>query len=37
VIAAALELSNGAQVENDLLRRAGERRASKHEDIPHTS
>jgi carboxyl-terminal processing protease len=37
VIAAALELSNGAQVENDLLRRAGERRAAKHEDIPHTT
>jgi len=36
VIAAALELANGAQVENDLLRRAGERRAAKHEDIPHT-
>jgi hypothetical protein len=37
VIAAALELSNGAQVENDLLRRAGERRAAKREDIPHTT
>jgi len=37
VIAAALELSNGAQVENDLLRRAGDRRAAKREDIPHTS
>lgn len=37
VIAAALELSSGAQVENDLLRRAGERRAAKREDIPHTS
>jgi carboxyl-terminal processing protease len=37
VIAAALELSNGAQAENDLLRRAGERRAAKREDIPHTT
>ena len=37
VVAAALELSNGAQVENDLLRRAGERRAAKREDIPHTT
>jgi carboxyl-terminal processing protease len=37
VIAAALELSNGAQVENDLLRRAGERRAAKREDVPHTT
>jgi carboxyl-terminal processing protease len=37
VIAAALELSNGAQVENDLLRRAGERRAAKREDIPHAT
>jgi carboxyl-terminal processing protease len=37
VIAAALELSNGAQVENDLLRRAGARRAAKREDIPHTT
>jgi carboxyl-terminal processing protease len=37
VIAAALELSNGAQGETDLLRRAGERRAAKHEDIPHTT
>ena len=37
VIAAALELSNGAQVEKDLLRRAGERRAAKREDIPHTT
>jgi len=37
VIAAALELSAGAQVENDLLRKAGERRAAKHEDAPHTT
>jgi carboxyl-terminal processing protease len=37
VVAAALELANGAQVENDLLRRAGERRAAKREDIPHTT
>ncbi|HSU93778.1 MAG TPA: S41 family peptidase [Gemmatimonadaceae bacterium] len=37
VVAAALELSNGAQAENDLLRRAGERRAAKREDIPHTT
>ena len=37
VIAAALALSAGAQVENDLLRRAGERRAAKHEDAPHTT
>jgi carboxyl-terminal processing protease len=37
VVAAALELSNGAQVENDLLRRAGERRAAKREDVPHTT
>jgi carboxyl-terminal processing protease len=37
VIAAALELTSGAQVENDLLRRAGERRAAKHEDAPHTT
>ncbi|MEP7066521.1 MAG: S41 family peptidase [Gemmatimonadota bacterium] len=37
VVTAALELSNGAQVENDLLRRAGERRAAKREDIPHTT
>ena len=37
VIAAALELSAGARVENDLLRRAGERRAAKREDIPHTT
>lgn len=37
VIAAALALAAGAQVENDLLRRAGERRAAKHEDAPHTT
>ncbi|MEO8878920.1 MAG: S41 family peptidase [Gemmatimonadaceae bacterium] len=37
VIAAALELSAGAQVENDLLRRAGTRRATQHEDVPHTT
>ena len=37
VVAAALELSAGAQAENDLLRRAGERRAAKREDIPHTT
>jgi len=37
VIAAALELSAGAKVENDLLRKAGERRAAKHEDAPHTT
>ncbi|HEY2898346.1 MAG TPA: S41 family peptidase [Gemmatimonadaceae bacterium] len=37
VIGAALELSNGAQVETDLLRRAGERRAAKREDVPHTT
>lgn len=37
VIAAALELTAGAQVENDLLRRAGTRRAEKHEDVPHTT
>jgi carboxyl-terminal processing protease len=36
VIAAALELSAGAQSEKDLLRRAGERRAAKHEDLPKT-
>ena len=35
VVAAALELSAGAQGETDLLRRAGERRAAKREDIPH--
>jgi hypothetical protein len=37
VVAAALELSAGAQAETDLLRRAGERRAAKHEDVPHTT
>ncbi len=37
VIAAALELSAGADVENDLLRRAGARRAAKREDVPHTT
>ena len=37
VIAAALELSNGAQVETDLLRRAGARRAAKREDAPPTT
>ena len=37
VIAAALELSTGAEVENDLLRRAGARRAAKREDVPHTT
>ena len=37
VIAAALELSTGTQVESDLLRRAGARRAAKHEDVPHTT
>jgi carboxyl-terminal processing protease len=37
VVAAALELSAGAQAEIDLLRRAGERRAAKREDIPHTT
>lgn len=37
VIAAALELSAGAEVENDLLRRAGARRAAKREDVPHTT
>ncbi len=37
VIAAALELSAGADVENDLLRRAGARRAAKREDLPHTT
>jgi carboxyl-terminal processing protease len=37
VVAAALELSAGAKAENDLLRRAGERRAAKHEDAPHTT
>ncbi len=37
VIAAALELTAGARVENDLLRRAGTRRAEKHEDVPHTT
>jgi len=37
VIAAALDLSGGAEVENDLLRRAGARRAAKREDVPHTT
>ncbi|MEP7088409.1 MAG: S41 family peptidase [Gemmatimonadota bacterium] len=37
VIAAALEISAGAKEENDLLQRAGERRAAKHEDAPHTT
>jgi len=37
VIAEALELSAGAEVENDLLRRAGARRAAKREDVPHTT
>jgi hypothetical protein len=37
VVAAALELSAGALAETDLLRRAGERRAAKREDIPHTT
>ena len=37
VVAAALELSAGAQTETDLLRRAGERRAAKREDAPHTT
>jgi hypothetical protein len=37
VVAAALELSAGAQAETDLLRRAGERRAAKREDVPHTT
>jgi carboxyl-terminal processing protease len=37
VVAAALELSAGAQAEVDLLRRAGERRAAKREDVPHTT
>ncbi|MBK5187310.1 MAG: S41 family peptidase [Gemmatimonadaceae bacterium] len=37
VIAAALELSAGARVETDLLRRASDRRAAKREDIPHTT
>ena len=37
VIAAALELSAGAAVETELLRRAGARRAAKREDAPHTS
>ena len=36
VVAAALELSAGAQTETDLLRRAGDRRAAKREDAPHT-
>jgi len=37
VVAAALELSAGAQAETDLLRRAGQRRAEKREDVPHTT
>ena len=37
LIAAAIELSTGAEVENDLLRRAGARRAAKREDVPHTT
>lgn len=37
VIAAALELSAGAEAETDLLRRAGARRAAKREDVAHTS
>ena len=37
VIAAALDLSAGAAVETDLLRRAGARRAAKREDAPHTT
>jgi carboxyl-terminal processing protease len=37
VVAAALELSNGANAEDDLLRRAGARRAAKHEDVPSTT
>ena len=34
VIAAALELANGASSEKDLLSRAAERRAAKREDVP---
>ncbi len=37
LIAAAIELSTGAEFENDLLRRAGARRAAKREDVPHTT
>jgi hypothetical protein len=33
VIAAALELANGAQSEQDLLARAAARRAAKREDV----
>ena len=34
VIAAALELANGARSEEELLARAAERRAAKREDVP---
>jgi hypothetical protein len=34
VIAAALELANGARSEQELLARAAERRAARREDVP---
>jgi len=37
VVSAALDLSAGAPTELDLLRRAGDRRAAKREDLPKTS
>jgi carboxyl-terminal processing protease len=37
VVSAALDLSAGAQTELELLRRAGDRRATKHEDLPTTT
>jgi carboxyl-terminal processing protease len=37
VVSAALDLSTGAQTELDLLRRAGDRRAAKREDLPKAS
>jgi carboxyl-terminal processing protease len=37
VVSAALDLSAGAQAEIDLLRRAGDRRAAKREDLPKAS
>jgi hypothetical protein len=36
VVSAALDLSAGAPTELDLLRRAGDRRAAKREDLPKT-
>jgi hypothetical protein len=37
VVSAALDLTAGAGTEIDLLRRAGDRRAAKQEDLPKTS